>query len=150
VVEPEPVSDLVSRSASQVEVGHRAARKGRVENNDSVIQGVGWVVGGESSVTEETFTIAGGETDAVEVECARSSCPKSILHGGLLGGFWSDIVKPPGVQCPGDILQLEVETTSIIVVIQDIDLRLDLGISVADDRNQKIGIGRIDPATYGT
>lgn len=140
----------MSRGASQVEVGRGATRKGRVQNDDSVILGVGLVVGRESSVAEETFTITGGETDGVDVERAGGSRSESILHVGLLGGIRSDIVEPVGVQCPGGVLQLEAEASFGIVFIQDIDLRLDLGISVMDDRSQETGPRRIHQATYGT
>jgi hypothetical protein len=150
MVEPEPVSDLVSRNASQVEVFLGTAGKGRVENNDSVIQGVEHGAIRESSVTVEAFTSARAEADAVDVERARISRSKPSLHVGLLGGSLRGLFKPLRFQCPGNIHQLEVETGSRIVVVQDIDLRMDLVISVVDARNQKTGIGRIDPATYGT
>ena len=144
------MSDLMSRGASHVELSHGTTRKGRVEDNDSVILGVGRVVSRESSVTEETLSITGGETDGVEVERTGSSRSESILHGGLLVGIWCGAVEPIGVQCPGGALELEVETSSGIVFIQDVDLRLDLGISVMDDRGQKNGTRRIDRATHGT
>lgn len=137
MVESEPVSDLVSRGASQVEVSHGTTRKGRVENNDSVVLGVGRVVGRESSVTEETLPITAGETDGVEVERAGISRPECVLHGGLLGGVWSGVVEPPRVRCPGDVLQLEAETRSGIILIQDIDLVLDLGISGGSSESVK-------------
>jgi len=150
VVESEPVSDLMSRGASHVEVSHGTTRKGRIEDDDSVVPGVGRVVARESSVTEETLPITAGETDGVEVERAGISRSESVLHGGLLAGVWSGVVEPPRVRCPADVLQLEAETTPGIILIQDIDLCLDLGISVVDHWSQKNGIRRIDRATYGT
>jgi hypothetical protein len=139
----------MSRGPSQVEVGHRTSRKGRIEKNDSVILGVGRVVGREGSVTEETLAITGGETDGVEVERTGGSNSESFLHGGLLGGIWGGPVEPAGAQGPGGVRQLEAETSSAIVFIQDIDLRLDLRISGMDDRNKKRD-KRISQATYGT
>ena len=139
MVEPEPVAYLVSRGTSKVEASHGTARKGRVGDNDSIILGVGFVVGREGSITEETLAIAGSKTDGVEVECAGVSHSKSILHGGLLGSIWRGVVEPAGVQCPSDILQLEAKTSFVIVLVQDIDLILDLGIPGTDDLNKKNG-----------
>ena len=134
MVEPNPVTDLVSRGASQVELGHGTAGERRIEDDNSVILGVGRVVGGEGSITKETLALAGGETDGVEVECAGGSYSERGLHGGLLGCFWTDTVEPVRSQRPGGVHQLEVKPSSNIVPIQDVDLFLDLGVPAMDDR----------------
>ena len=77
--------DLVSSSTSQIEVSGGTAGEGRIEENNAVILGVGRVVGGEGSITEETLVIAAGETDGIEVECASVPNSERSLHGGLLG-----------------------------------------------------------------
>jgi len=144
VVEPNPMSDLVSRGASQVEVSPGTARKGRVANDDSVIIGVGRVVGREGGITEKTLAIAGSKTDGVEVECAGVSHSESVLHGSLLGSIWRGAAEPAGIQCPGDVLQPENKTSSVIVLIQDIDLSLDLGIRNVTSRDATAGVDNVE------
>jgi hypothetical protein len=148
MVEPDPVSALVSRGASQVVGDKGTAREGRVQKNDTIIRGVARVVGREGSVTEETRGINDSETNAVEVERRGSSYMESFLHRVLFGGFWTGIVEPVGVQGPGGARQLESEASSGVVLVQDIDLSLDLGISETCDRNDERD-RRIDQATYG-
>lgn len=117
VVEANPVSDLVGRGASQVEAILSTTRKGREENNNTVILGVGREVIRESGITEETLACAGTETNGVKVECGDGSGSESLLHLCLDVGLWSDAAEPIGVQCLGDILQLEGETCSGVVLI---------------------------------
>ena len=139
----------MSRSAPQVEGRPGTTGKGRVEDNNAVILGARRVVGREGSVTEETVATTGGEADGVEVERAGCSSSESVLHSGLLGGVRTNVVEPGGVQCPGDVLQFEAETGSGIIIIQDIDLSLDLGISIMGDRDQgqKTGQGSAERLT---
>ena len=129
----------MGRGASQVEVSGSATGKSRVEDNDSVVPGVGPVVPREGSVTTQARWSNVGETDGIDVECAGGSPSESFLHGGLLRvlhgetgtDIWTGIVEPGWVVCPGDALQPEAETSSRIVSIQDTDLGRDLGISAA-------------------
>ena len=134
MVEPDPVSDLVSRGTSQVVVDHGTSREGRVENHDTVVHGVGLVVGREGSVTEKTLAFAGSETDGVEVERVGATLSESGLHAGLLGGIRSGAVEPVGIQGPGSVGQFESKTSVAVVLIQNIDLTLNLGIAGIDDR----------------
>ena len=137
VVEPDPVSALVSRGASQVVGNKGTARESRVQKNDSIILGVGLVVVREGSVTEEARGINGGETNAVEVEGGSVSHTEGFLHLVLLGGFWTGIVEPVSVQGSGDARQLETEASSGVVLVQDINLSQDLGISGTCDRSDE-------------
>ena len=149
MVEPDPVSDLMSRGAAEVVGSKVTSREGLVENNDTVILGIGREVGREGCVTEETLAIAGGETDGVEVERAGGTHSEGVLHSGLFGTIRSDPVEPVGVQDPGGVHQLEAETSAGVVFVQDADLAGDLGISEAwtigiRKRDEKIG-----KSTYG-
>lgn len=150
MVQPEPVSDLVCRGAPQAEVRHGTSRKGRVENNDTIIHGVSRVVHRKGGITQKTPGTVATETNSVEVEGFDISLSKSVLHGGLHVGVWSDIVEPGGIQCPGNILQLETEACSVIILIQDIDLILDLGISEMGGGNEETLDKIIERVTYGT
>ena len=132
MVEPDPVPDLVSRGAPQVEGLHGASRKGGVEKNDSVVLGVAFEVVGEGSVTEE---LTASETDGVDVQCAGGSPSESVLHLGLLGGGSAGLVEPDGILGPGDPLQRESEAGSAIVLIQDVDLVPHLFITEIGDRS---------------
>ena len=123
------MSDLVGTGASQVVAGGGATRKTGVQDNDPIVPEVGRVVKREGSVTTQTMGRNVGETDGVDVECAGGSPSESGLHGGLLsalhgeiGGAWTGPVEKVFVECPGDALQPEAETSSRIVPIQDTDL----------------------------
>ena len=129
------MSDLMSRGASLIVRRKGTSRKRLVEDNDTIVLGVGCVVGREGGVTEETRAIASGETDGVEVEGAGGTLSESVLHGGLLGGIWSGAIEPGGIQGPGGVRQLETETGAGVVLIQDVDLISDLGVAEVDDRN---------------
>jgi hypothetical protein len=118
----------MSRGASQVEGRQGATRESRKEKNNSIVLGIGRVVEREGGITEETLWVNVSETDGVEVECLGASHVESVLHGGLLGGVRTGIIEPVGVQCPGGARQLEIEPSSAVVLIQDIDLIIDLGI----------------------
>ena len=139
MVETDPVSDLVSRSASQVEAIRGTSRKGREENNDSIILGGGLEGVREGSITEETRTVAGSETNGVNVEGGLGSTSESLLHLCVDIILWSGAAEPPGVQCPGGVLQLESEASSGEVLIQDVDLILELGVAKMDDRSKENG-----------
>jgi len=139
VVEPDPVPGLMSQGASKVEGSHGTSRKGRVEHNDTIVLGVGRVVSGEGGVTEETRGVTGRETDGIDVKRVGGSLSESVLHLGLLGGVWSGLVEPAGVHGPGGVHQLEAETSAGVILIQNVDLIGDLGISEADDRNWETG-----------
>ena len=145
MVEPDPVSDLMSRGASEVVRRKVTSRKGPVENNDTVILGIGRVVVREGGVAQKTLAIAGGETDGVEVERTGGSHSKGVLHGGLLGAVWSDPIEPGGILGPGCVHQLEAETSAGVVFVQNADLTGDLGVSevwMIGIRNRAKRIGR--------
>jgi hypothetical protein len=159
VVEPDPVSDLMGRGASEVVGGKVTSRKGLVENNDTVILGTDRVVEREGGVTEETLAISSSETDGVEVERAGGSHSVGVLHGGLFGAVWSDPVEPVGVHDPSGVHQLEVETGAEVVFVQNADLPGDLAIfevtsigglvgvdNVNVDRDREIGSNGVDLA----
>ena len=123
------MSGLMSRGASQVEVGQGTSREGRKGNDDPIIPGVARVVGREGSVTEETRGFNINETDGVDVECTGASPTESGLHGVLLGSSGASIFVPVGFLRLADFQQIETEASIDIVRIQDIDLILDLGSS---------------------
>ena len=99
-----------------------------MENNDSVVHRVSSVVRRECGIAQDIASIGIIETDSVDIERFYVSLSKGVLHGSLKVGIWSDVVEPGGIQGPGRVLELETETGSIIILIQDIDLSLDLGI----------------------
>ena len=125
MVEPDPVADLMSCSASQVVRLRSTSRKRRVEKNDSVILGLALVFAREGGITEGIVA----ETDGVEVQRSGVSLSESVLHFGLLAVTYISPVEPDGIQVPGDLRQFETKTSFAVIPIQDFDLFPDLGIS---------------------
>lgn len=145
------MSDLVRQSTSQVERCLRTPRKGPVLKNDSIILGFSLVPGREGSITEETPRIIVIETDGVDVERVSTSPPKSFLHVSLLLAFRRNIIEPVWIRYPADTVEVESETGGFVVLVQDIDLFANLGISVGNGRDRNEGnMGRkIGNAAYG-
>ena len=136
VVESGPVSDLVSQRASLVERSIGTSREGSVEENNAVKIGVCLVLVREGSVTEDTVSVSNYVSNSVDIECEGVSHSKRGLHSGLLGGIRSDI-EPLLAFGPGDFQQLENSARVVIVVVQDRELFVDLGISTMEGLSEK-------------
>lgn len=136
VVQPDPMSNLVSEGLSSVVGSFRTPGKSRVADDNPIVQGVRVVVCREGGVAEKAPGTIGVETDGVDVESAGISLSKSFLHSELLGGLRGGVVKPVCVQCPNGVSQLEAKTNTGKGLVQNVHLFFDLIISGMDNGNK--------------
>jgi len=114
------------QGATQIRRSFSTSGKSGVTNDNTIVLGAIFVVGGESSVSKEAVGGFVIERNGEDVENIGTTAPELFLHRFLFGGVWADVLEPLGVLGPGGIGKLELETGSGVVPIQDLDLVLDL------------------------
>ena len=137
VVQPSPVSNLMSEGLSLVVGSFRTPGKSRVADDNPIVQGVRVVVCREGGVTEKAPGTISVETNGVDVESVGISLSKSFLHSELLRGLRGGVVKPVCVQCPNGVSQLEAKTNTGKGLVQNVHLFFDLIISGMDNGNKE-------------
>ena len=138
VIQPNPVSGLVSEGCPLVEVSKSATRKSRVVYDDSIQLRARHIIPRKGGIAKQARST--GESDGIDVQRCDISPSKSVLHGGLLGGVAKDVLEPVWVKRPNDARQLEAKPRFLVVFVQDADLVADLGISKAGGRNEENGM----------
>lgn len=114
-----PVANLVSGDATSAEGGVTSSG-GRPGAHDATInvevvslRVVGWVV----AVARVASTDIG---DVVEVKCAEVSLAESALHSHLI-----TVVGPVVVDSPVNVLQTELETSTLEILVENLHLLVE-------------------------
>jgi len=126
VVESNPVADFVRQGTAQICRSESTSGKSRVTNDDAIVLGVVIIVVREGSVTEKIYRVFVIERDGIDVERVGTATSESSLHCCLFWGIWANVHEPFGIIDPGGANEFELETSSSVVPIQDIDLIFDL------------------------
>ena len=131
MIESDPVAGLMRQGTTQIHRSIGTSGESRVANDNTIVLGVVVIVGRESGVSEEIICGLVIEGNGVDVESVGTTISKLFLHCYLFGGPWTNVVEPSRVVGSGGVDKFERESSSGVVLVQDLDLVRDLLIPEA-------------------
>lgn len=124
------VADLVGDGMAEVEVDGRAAREGRIADDDTVVGRSGRVGPREGGVAKQIGDGGSVESNGIDVEVGLAALAQRRLHGGLVRGRGTSRVEPVDVGRAVGAGEGELVARAGVCLVEDSELVGNLGVPV--------------------